>query len=504
MHADYLGPSGRVPEEFLHFGPVAAGEAVHVRAVIRCERPLQTHLALGASAAKRAWLDGRAVALAGAAYLATGPVQLAAGETVLDLRLTAHEAVEPLRAHFTFVADVEGYARPEWLRAAGEGAKSSVAAFATRVLLPAAATEANVLVGANGPCRLLVDGAEVGRQGGFDPYAEDDRDRLQPYDLTAHLGAGEHELRLELLDLGRTRPVALLDGLAHTDAGTVALRSDERWCATVDGRPAALDIRLDQRGDPAYNHAWRRPHPLPGGAWLEPGRACADAGGPFVVTAGTAAGVEHLRVAIPPGATAMRVPLAPGCRATVGVGGREPAVTTEPDGTLLVTFADGERRPWECELAVETAPGLSGGAVLTGPLAFTVGAGRMALVDWQDAGLAGHSGGVRYRRRLEPVPRGSRVTLDLGAVRGTAEVVVDGERAGVRVCSPYVFDLTGRLGPAGALVEILVLNTLAPHLDAVSPTPYVFPGQRRSGLFGPVTVRVGAPSRLSPAAAARR
>src|SRR5436190_2028027 len=151
---------------------------------------------------------------AGAGYLAAGPVQLAAGETVLDLRLTAHEPAQPLRAHFAFVADVGGYARPEWLRAAGEGAKSSVAAFAQRVVLPAPATEANVLVGANGPCRLLVDGVEAGRQGGFDPYAEADRDRLQPYDLTAHLGAGEHELRLELLDLGRTRPVALLDGLA--------------------------------------------------------------------------------------------------------------------------------------------------------------------------------------------------------------------------------------------------------------------------------------------------
>ena len=78
--------------------------------------------------------------------------------------------------------------------------------------------------------------------------------------------------------------------------------------------------------------------------------------------------------------------------------------------------------------------------------------------------------------------------LDLGEVRGTAEVFVDGESAGVRVCSPYTFDLTGRIGPGGATLEVLVLNTLGPHLDAVSPTPYVFAGQRRSGLFGPVRI----------------
>ena len=41
-------------------------------------------------------------------------------------------------------------------------------------------------------------------------------------------------------------------------------------------------------------------------------------------------------------------------------------------------------------------------------------------------------------------------------------------------------------------LEVLVLNTLGPHLDAVSPTPYVFPGQRASGLLGPVRLLVGA------------
>jgi hypothetical protein len=65
-------------------------------------------------------------------------------------------------------------------------------------------------------------------------------------------------------------------------------------------------------------------------------------------------------------------------------------------------------------------------------------------------------------------------------------VFVDGASAGVRVCSPYRFDVHSL---AGATLEILVLNTLGPHLDAVSPTPYVFDGQRRSGLFGPVRAR---------------
>jgi hypothetical protein len=451
--------------------------------VVHAERALRTHLAVGANAGKRAWLAGDPVALDGSGYLACGPVELPAGATVLDLRLGADEDTADLRGHFAFVADAEGYARPEWLRAAGAVQMSSVVAFATRVTLPAAAIGAEVLVGANGPCRVLVDGVEVGRQGGFDPYAEIDKDRLQPYDLTAYLGAGEHELRLELLELGRNRPVALLDGFVHTPAGTVALRSDASWTAARDGQAVAIDIRLDQRGDPAYNQAWRRPHPLPGGAWLEPGRATADAGGPLTIGADTSARVQRLRVTAPPGALEMRIPLAPGCRATVG--------EASGTGTLVVALPDGERAPATFEIAVEPVPGLTGGALLTGPIAFTVGTGRMPLIDWQDAGLPNHSGAVRYRRRIAAPEPDAAVRLDLGEVRGTAEVLVDGQSAGVRVCSPYVFDLGGRIGPQGASVEIVVLNTLGPHLDGVSPTPYVFGGQRRSGLFGPVRVLAG-------------
>jgi hypothetical protein len=492
LHVDHLGPSGRVPEEFLHFGPVAAGETVHVRAVVRAERAVRTHLAVGAAARKRAWLDGRPVGLDGAGYLASGPVELPACAATLDLRLTAEEDVAALRGHFAFVADIEGYRRPEWLRAAGAVSLSSVVAFATRVALPAAAHGARVLVGANGPCRMLVDGAEMGRQGGFDPYAEIDRDRLQPYDLTERLTAGEHELRLELLELGRSRPAALLDGLVHTAAGTVAVRSGAGWNAWRDGAAVDVDIRLDQRGDPAYNHAWRRPHPLPGGAWLEPGRASADAGAPLTITPDTTVAVQHLRVTAPPGALEMRIPLAPGCRAAVG--------ETSGMGTLVVALPEGDRRPGAHEITVEPAPGLSGGALLTGPVAFTVGTGRMPLVDWQQAGLPNHSGAVRYRRRIEAQPADATVILDLGEVRGTAEVLVDGRSAGVRVCSPYTFDLSGRIGRRGADVEIVVLNTLGPHLDAVSPTPYVFRGQRRSGLFGPVRLLVGA---RDPAASRR-
>jgi hypothetical protein len=193
---------------------------------------------------------------------------------------------------------------------------------------------------------------------------------------------------------------------------------------------------------------------------------------------------------MPPGATEMCVPLAPGCQGEVTVDGRRVEARQDADGELRAVLGDGSGTPAGCEIAVAPAPGLSGGAVLTGPIAFNVEAGRMELIDWQEAGLVNHSGGVRYRRHLD-LGSLDDVTLDLGTVRGTAEVFIDDESAGIRVCSPYRFDLGGRLGHGRVALEVLVLNTLGPHLDAVSPTPYVFHGQRASGLLGPVRLLVG-------------
>ena len=256
-----------------------------------------------------------------------------------------------------------------------------------------------------------------------------------------------------------------------------------------------LDFRLDQRGDPASNHAWRRPHPLPEGDWLEPGRGTADGGAPVRVTADLARVTQRLGVIAPPGASEICVPLAPGCRGEVTVSGRRIGAQQAGDGELRGALGGGRCGPRVCEITVEPAPGLSGGAVLTGPVAFALGPGRMDLVDWELAGLGNHSGGVRYRRRLDLGRfEGSAPVLELGTVRGTAELFIDGESAGVRVCSPYSFDLRDWTGAGVVTLEVLVLNTLAPHLDAVSPTPYVFAGQRVSGLLGPVRLVVGADS----------
>jgi hypothetical protein len=194
--------------------------------------------------------------------------------------------------------------------------------------------------------------------------------------------------------------------------------------------------------------------------------------------------VEFLRFDLPPGTVRLEFDLAG--HAVVAVDETEIAAGT---GHLVAEVPAGARVG---QLTLLTTPGFEAGAALTGPVRAIVGPGRISLGDWEDHGLAEYSGGVRYRRRFT-IPEGERIQLDLGRVRGTAEVLVDGRSAGVRFCAPYVFDLTGSLGEVGegseVTVEVEVFGTAAPYLDAVSPTHFVFGGQRTSGLFGPVRVR---------------
>ena len=271
-------PSGRVPEEFLDFGPVAAGEAVHLRARDHAERRAsRTHLAVGARGGE-ARLARRPAGRARrrAATWRAAPVELAAGRVGARPPADARRRTSARCARTSRSSPTSRATRaPSGCAPPAAVAKSSVVAFSTRISLPADADRAEVLVGANGPCRVLVDGVEVGRQGGFDPYAEMRRDRLQPYDLARAPARGRARAAARAARRSAARgPAALLDGLVQHRG------RNRRGCARAragrcrrDGAEAALDIRLDQRGDPAYNHAWQAAAPASGGRLARAGRA---------------------------------------------------------------------------------------------------------------------------------------------------------------------------------------------------------------------------------------
>lgn len=450
IHVASLGPKGHVPQEFLDFGPVAAGEPAWFRAELTIAKA--GHLRVGAAAAKLVRLDGREVPLDDRGYLALGPAP-AAGTRLLEVRLTPDEPVR-LRAHVSLVRDPAAAIAPEWLVA-----QPGPAEFTTR-LAPAGGV---LQVASTSACRVLVDGVEIGRQGGFDPYDDEQKPRVRRYDVEA----GELALRVEDGAAG-----VLADGCATTGPG---------WTTIQNGRSAPARIRRAQFRDPGSLQLPRREHPLPETGWLS-GDARPTTAAAFGEP-GTAGRVEWLRFSVPPGAIRIRVRLRGA--ASLSVDGVPLATGTG----VLEAALEGRRGVREGLLRVVTEPGHSGGAILTGPIEFDPGPGPIELGDWSRVGLAEYSGGVRYRTTLDLPSALPDATLDLGRVRGTASVRVNGVACGVRICSPYRFATGSALRAGRNELEIEVYGTLAPYLDAVSPTHFVFPGQSVTGLFGPVTVR---------------
>jgi hypothetical protein len=84
---------------------------------------------------------------------------------------------------------------------------------------------------------------------------------------------------------------------------------------------------------------------------------------------------------------------------------------------------------------------------------------------------------------------GHRCVLDLGEVRGTADVRVNGVLAARLVWGPWRAEVTEHLRPGENEVEVIVRGTLAGYLDDASPTAGVYAGQVRTGLLGPVVLR---------------
>ncbi|NUU79151.1 glycosylhydrolase-like jelly roll fold domain-containing protein [Paenibacillus xylanilyticus] len=105
---------------------------------------------------------------------------------------------------------------------------------------------------------------------------------------------------------------------------------------------------------------------------------------------------------------------------------------------------------------------------------------NMSLPDY----LPHFSGTFRYETEFEWNESVTQVHLDLGEVFETAEVWLNGEHVGVRICPPYRLEVSGLLNKGINNIAIEVTNTLVKdQRDFLS----AFAQQEPSGLIGPVT-----------------
>ena len=96
--------------------------------------------------------------------------------------------------------------------------------------------------------------------------------------------------------------------------------------------------------------------------------------------------------------------------------------------------------------------------------------------------LPDFSGRIKYRADVS-LKKGGRVAVDLGDVGCTAELILNGKSAGMRICRPYRFELTKYLEDGANELEIIVSNTLANREKDNFSKYMVIPP---SGLLGPV------------------
>jgi hypothetical protein len=161
------------------------------------------------------------------------------------------------------------------------------------------------------------------------------------------------------------------------------------------------------------------------------------------------------------------------------------------DGLLHFEGTDDE--PSEASvvaLRVSFNLGSYAGAAFTDPIQFVMGKGLIRDGDWSRQGLEYYSGGLSYNQTLEVNAEQlrNRITLNLGDVRTSAEVLVNGRSVGIRLARPFSFDLSQHLRTGTNRITVKTLNTLANYMSSL-PTRYVYEGQTASGMLGPVTLQ---------------
>jgi len=200
---------------------------------------------------------------------------------------------------------------------------------------------------------------------------------------------------------------------------------------------------------------------------------------PFDVRPDEKTPVGWYRFVAPPGLKAM----------TLAARGRVQAwANGEPmTGTSRLTVPHPSLKPVTVLLRIEQERGCYAGAALIEPIKLECGSGQIAVGDWSKLdGLLSYSGGAWYRKKVS-IPKADRVILNLGNVAASAEVLVNGRVAGIRVAPPWTVDITRLVKPGENRIEVLVCNTLANHYTTV-PTSYR--GSTLSGLLGPVKLEL--------------
>lgn len=184
-----------------------------------------------------------------------------------------------------------------------------------------------------------------------------------------------------------------------------------------------------------------------------------------------------------PGTVLMKFPVH-GTVRSIMIDGRKNGFRMSSDTVIVEPSVS---NPGVSKVLVSYVPeaGYPGAAFFDGPVSMDCRGGRMPEGDWTSRGALGfYSGGVRYSKVVEISGAGS-ITLDLGEVDATCEIMVNGEFVKALISKPYTVDITEFVKEGPNTIEVLVYSTLSNHYRTI-PSPYR--GTPRAGLIGPVNI----------------
>lgn len=499
IYGQWLGPKGRIPDEYLDFGVAAPGTVRFAVTFLHVEKPCDVLIRCGSGdprvAVNSKWLP------AGQPLVA----HLLAGYNALTMQLR-HPATGHLRTYVHVGPLADSMEGPDWIWTRARADFSDC--FARKVFtLDSVPQRAVLSITADNGYEVYLNGVRLGRDIGVGTEHWSVAER---YPVARYLRQGPNVLAIHAMNLGGAAGVAaVLSWTTGTGAGgqwrrvatdgswrvisvqpngsrlgwTLPLYDDSRWeTATVVGKypcePWGVVAGL-RRVEPAIlpESGWLNGEVLP---WI-PG---------LILDAkpGIAKPVGWYRFRTPPGTTSMRLSIVG--RYRVFIEGRE-CIPDEND--IVEVPLDLQGPSLLAAVRVEQAAGRYEGAAFLAPVRFTVGTGVIQPGNWAKQGLPHYSGGLTYAQTLQ-LPAAyadAPLLLDLGRVKGTAQVTINGRSAGVRIWRPYRFDVTGLLRPGANRLEVTVYNTLGPYFGAGYPTPYVYSGQEASGMYGPVRLLPG-------------
>lgn len=457
----WAGRMARIPRTMINLGSVEPGQTQTARSVVFAPNDGDYWLQVEGEGIKTVDIGGTLVVAEASQYAVAAPITLEKGWHPVTCSVMA-AAREPIR--IGIAVGSEPPARyPQWVAGGNEAPRLSQAPLTMPVTFGEVSLHFVVF---DGVAELSINGHRVAHLGDAMPYSHWGQTVIA---VTPWLEPGDNVLQIRWLD-AEPRARAFVDGIWTDESGRSHAAAIGDWTDDT-GAP------LPSVGMPTEEH-WlaARPHLLPDVGWLQP-----DAVPEGLLS--WAADPIHvgkpvwLRVELPVGATRIAMALLGQAQAWVDgipvvIQGDHVDLNPGPAGRVLM-------------LRIQPDGFATEAAVLAKPIYVQTAPAQGRLGDWSDAlKLPAFSGVVEYEQVIQGT--GTRAVLDLGEVRGTAEVWVDGWNAGVRLWHPYRFDLTPAWGPGEHRVRIRVTNTLGAFYSDGKPTGLCPPAQQVSGLFGPV------------------